>query len=148
MTDVMRTDSCYEERVISRLTNKGLNFFLILSNAKGEIFIIKINNVALGHRVSAMGIFDLFRGSNDGWMTSKDLEVGKDYKYMAEYADRRRKGVTSCRTLKRKAKSKYMKAKRHDFDMWFDMGGDKRDLFFVRTDKPIFKSCKRRRRRS
>ena len=147
MTDVMRVDSCNEERV-SRLINKGLNFFLILSNAKGEIFIIKINNVALGHRVSAMGIFDLFRVSNDGWMTSKDLEVGKDYKYMAEYADRRRKGITSCRTLKRKAKSKYMKAKRHDFDMWFDMGGDKRDLFFVRTDKPIFKSCKRRRRRS
>ena len=112
---------------------------------KGEIFIIKINNMTLGHRVSAMGLFDLFRGSN-GWMTSNDVEVGKDYKYMAEYADRRRKGVTSCRTLKRKAKSKYIKAKRHDFDMWFDMGGDKRDLFFVRTDKPIFKSCKRRRR--
>lgn len=107
--------------------------------------------MALGYRVSAMGIFDLFRGSNgsngsNGWMTSKDVEVGKDYKYMAEYADRRRKGVTSCRTLKRKAKSKYIKAKKHDFDMWFDMGGDKRDLFFVRTDKPIFKSCKRRRR--
>lgn len=101
------------------------------------------------HKVSAMGLFDLFRGSNgsnDGWMTSKDVVVGKDYKYMAEYADRRRKGVTSCRTLKRKAKSKYIKAKRHDFDMWFDMGGDKRALFFVRTDKPIFKSCKRRRR--
>ena len=94
--------------------------------------------------LSAMGIFDLFNGSK-GWLTSKDVEVGKDYKYMAEYADRRRKGVTSCRTLKRKAKSKYIKAKRHDFDMWFDMGGDKRDLFFVRTDKPIFKSCKRRK---
>ena len=106
--------------------------------------------MALVHKVkvSAMGVFDLFRGSNgsnDGWITAKDVVVGKDYKYMAEYADRRRRGVTSCRTLKRKAKSKYIKAKRHDFDMWFDMGGDKRDLFFVRTDKPIFKSCKRRK---
>lgn len=53
--------------------------------------------MALCYGVSAMGIFDLFRGSN-GWITSKDVEVGKDYKYMAEYADRRRKGVTSCRT--------------------------------------------------
>ena len=43
--------------------------------------------MALVYSVSAMGIFDLFRGSNgsngsNGWMTSKDVEVGKDYKYM------------------------------------------------------------------
>ena len=110
---------------------------------KGEIFTKKYCGLYVW--LSAMGIFDLFNGSK-GWLTSKDVEVGKDYKYMAEYADRRRKGVTSCRTLKRKVKSKYMKAKRHDFDMQFDMGGDKRALFFVRTDKAIFKSCKRRRR--
>ena len=91
-----------------------------------------------------MGIFDLF-GVSKEWLTSKDVEVGKDYKYVAEYADRRRKGVTSCRTLKRKVKSKGKGAKRHDFDMRFDMGGDKRALFFVRTEKPIFKSCKRRK---
>lgn len=100
--------------------------------------------MTLNHNVNGMGIFDLF-GVSDGWLTSKDVEVGKDYKYVAEYADRRRKGVTSCRTLKRKVKSKYIKAKRHDFDMQFDMGGDKRAHFLVRTDKPIFKSCKRRK---
>jgi hypothetical protein len=93
-----------------------------------------------------MGIFDLFVSTpKPGWVTSKEVEVGKDYKYIAEYADRRRKGVTSCRTLKRKVKSKSKGAKKHDFDMRFDMGGDKRALFFVRTDKAIFKSCKRRR---
>jgi hypothetical protein len=85
-----------------------------------------------------MGIFDLFNGSK-GWLTSKDVEVGKDYKYMAEYADRRRKGVTSCRTLKRKVKSKYMKAKRHDFDMQFDMGGGISGRYFL---------CERTRRYS
>ena len=95
-----------------------------------------------------MGIFSFFRGSSDpGWVSSKEIEVGKDYKYLAEYADRRRKGITSCRTLKRKVQSKSKGAKRHDFDTMFDMGGDKRALFFVRTDKPIFKSCKRRKRR-
>jgi hypothetical protein len=93
-----------------------------------------------------MGIFSFLTGDkSDGWLTSKDVEVGKDYKYLAEYADRRRNGVTSCRTLKRKVKSKYIKAKRHDFDMRFDMGGDKRALFFVRTDKPIFKACRTNR---
>ena len=93
-----------------------------------------------------MGIFDLFGSTpKPGWVTSKEVEVGKDYKYVAEYADRRRKGVTSCRTLKRKIKSKSKGAKKHDFDMMFDMGGNNRALFFVRTNKPIFKSCKRRR---
>ena len=93
-----------------------------------------------------MGIFDLFGSTpKPDWVTSKEVEVGKDYKYVAEYADRRRKGVTSCRTLKRKVKSKVKGAKKHDFDMRFDMGGNNRALFFVRTDKPIFKSCKRRR---
>ena len=54
-----------------------------------------------------MGIFDLFGSTpKPDWVTSKEVEVGKDYKYVAEYADRRRKGVTSCRTLKRKVKSK------------------------------------------
>jgi hypothetical protein len=143
----MRIDSCYEERVMHvhpGLLNAWLNvFFLILSNAQRRDIHKKC--CGLYTWLSAMGIFDLFSGSK-GWLTSKDVEVGKDYKYIAEYADRRRKGVTSCRTLKRKVKSKYIKAKRHDFDMQFDMGGDKRALFFVRTDKPIFKSCKRRRR--
>ena len=98
--------------------------------------------------INLMGIFSFIRGQSEpGWVSSKELEVGKDYKYLAEYADRRRKGITSCRTLKRKVRSKYVKAKRHDFDMWFDMGGDKRALFFVLTDKPIFKSCKRRKRK-
>lgn len=92
-----------------------------------------------------MGIFSFLTGNkSDGGMTSKDVEVGKRYRYLAEYADRRRKGYTSCRTLKRKVKSKCMKAKRHDFDMMFDAGRDKRALFFVRTDKPIFKACHNR----
>ena len=96
-----------------------------------------------------MGIFSFLTGDkSDGWLTSNDVEVGKDYKYLAEYADRRRKGVTSCRTLKRKVKSKYMKAKRHDFDMMFDAGRDKRALFFVRTEKPIFKACRPRHNRT
>jgi hypothetical protein len=36
--------------------------------------------------------------------------------------------------------------KKHDYDLMFDAGNDVRALFFVRTDKPIFKSCKRRRK--
>ena len=104
--------------------------------------------IILHECIKIMGIFSFIRGKSEpGWVSSNEIEVGKDYKYLAEYADRRRKGITSCRTLKRKVRSKYIKAKRHDFDMWFDMGGDKRDLFFVRTDKPIFKSCKRRKRK-
>lgn len=93
-----------------------------------------------------MGLFSFLTGNEfDDGITSKDIVVGKRYKYVAEYADRRRKGVTSCRTLKRKVKSKYIKAKRHDFDLQFDMGGDKRAYFLVRTDKPIFKACRTRR---
>jgi hypothetical protein len=92
-----------------------------------------------------MGIFSFFRGSEPGWVSSKDIKVGKDYKYLAEYADRRRKGITNCRTLKRKVASKYGRTKKHDYDLMFDAGNDVRALFFVRTDKPIFKSCKRRR---
>ena len=107
--------------------------------------------MALVHKVkvSAMGVFDLFRGSNgsnDGWITAKDVVVGKDYKYIAEYADRRRKGVTSCRTLKRKVRAKQGRRRKHDFDLVFDADKNVRALFFVRTDKPIFKSCKRRKR--
>ena len=96
-----------------------------------------------------MGIFSFFRGSEPrlGWVSSKDVKVGKDYKYLAEYADRRRKGITNCRTLKRKVASKYGRAKKHDYDLMFDADNDVRALFFVRTDKPIFKSCKRRKRR-
>ena len=96
-----------------------------------------------------MGIFSFLTGdkSDDG-MTSKDIEVGKRYRYLAEYADRRRKGYTNCRTLKRKVKSKNIKAKRHDFDMMFDAGRQKRALFFVRTDKPIFKACRPRHNRT
>jgi len=95
-----------------------------------------------------MGMFSFFSGSEPrlGWVSSKDIEVGKDYKYLAEYADRRRKGITNCRTLKRKVASKYGRAKKHDYDLTFDNDA-KRALFFVRTDKPIFKSCKRRTRR-
>ena len=94
-----------------------------------------------------MGIFSFFRGSEPrlGWVSSKDIEVGKDYKYLAEYADRRRKGITTCRTLKRKVVSKQKKHD-YDYDLVFDNDA-KRALFFVRTDKPIFKSCKRRTRR-
>jgi hypothetical protein len=95
-----------------------------------------------------MGIFSFFHGSDPEWVSSKDIEVGKDYKYLAEYADRRRKGITNCRTLKRKVASKQKKQKKHDYD--FDLVFDddaKRALFLVRTDKPIFKSCKRRKRR-
>ena len=92
-----------------------------------------------------MGIFRFFRGSEPGWVSSKDIKVGKDYKYLAEYADRRRKGITNCRTLKRKVASKASNKKKHDYDLMFDAGNDVRALFFVRTNKPIFKSCKRRR---
>jgi hypothetical protein len=91
-----------------------------------------------------MGIFSFFRGSEPGWVSSKDIKVGKDYKYLAEYADRRRKGITNCRTLKRKVAAS--NKKKHDYDLVFDNDA-KRALFFVRTDKPIFKSCKRRTRR-
>ena len=62
------------------------------------------------------------------------MTVGKDYKYVAEYADRRRrKGVTSCRTLKRKVKSRSKGAKKHehDFDMMFDMGGNKWNIVTI-----------------
>jgi len=107
-----------------------------------------IHEIILHDCIKTMGIFSFIRGNSEpGWVSSNEIEVGKDYKYLAEYADRRRKGITSCRTLKRKVRSKYIKAKRHDFDLRFDMGGDKRALFFVRTDKPIFKSCKRRKRK-
>ena len=94
-----------------------------------------------------MGIFSFFRGSEPrlGWVSSKDVKVGKDYKYLAEYADRRHKGITNCRTLKRKVASKQKKHD-YDYDLVFDNDA-KRALFFVRTDKPIFKSCKRRKRR-
>ena len=94
-----------------------------------------------------MGIFSFIRGNSEpGWVSSNELEVGKDYKYVAEYADRRRKGVTSCRTLKRKVPAKFGRKKKHDFDLAFDADKNVRALFFVRTDKPIFKSCKRRKR--
>ena len=96
-----------------------------------------------------MGIFSFLTGNkSDDGMTSKDVVVGHKYRYLAEYADRRYKGYTNCRTLKRKVKSKYIKAKRHDFDMMFDAGRDKRALFFVRTDKPIFKACQTRHNRT
>ena len=91
-----------------------------------------------------MGIFGIFRGSEPGWVSSNDIEVGKDYKYLAEYADRRRKGITNCRTLKRKVVAKQGRKKKHDYDLVFDADNNVRALFFVRTDKPIFKSCKRR----
>jgi hypothetical protein len=95
-----------------------------------------------------MGIFSFIRGDSEpGWVSSKEIEVGKDYKYLAEYADRRRKGITNCRTLKRKVQSKSKGAKRHDFDTVFEADKNVRALFFVRTDKPIFKSCKRGKRR-
>ena len=94
-----------------------------------------------------MGIFSFIRGQSDpGWVSSKDIEVGKDYKYLAEYADRRRKGITSCRTLKRKVRGRCGRRRKHDFDLAFDADKNVRALFFVRTDKPIFKSCKRRKR--
>ena len=94
-----------------------------------------------------MGILSFFRDKSEpGWVSSKELEVGKDYKYLAEYADRRRKGITSCRTLKRKVPAKFGPHKKHDFDLVFDADKNVRALFFVRTDKPIFKSCKRRKR--
>jgi len=94
-----------------------------------------------------MGILSFFRGQSEpGWVSSKEIEVGKDYKYLAEYADRRRKGITNCRTLKRKVPAKLGRKKKHDFDLVFDTDKNVRALFFVRTDKPIFKSCKRRKR--
>lgn len=77
--------------------------------------------------------------SKPDWVSSKDIKVGKDYKYLAEYADRR---LTNCRTLKRKVAAS--NKKKHDYNLMFDAGNDVRALFFVRTDKPIFKSCKRR----
>ena len=104
--------------------------------------------IILPECIKIMGIFSFIRGNAEpGWVSSNELEVGKDYKYVAEYADRRRKGVTSCRTLKRKVRSKSKGAKGHDFDMRFDADKNVRALFFVRTDKPIFKSCKRRKRK-
>ena len=94
-----------------------------------------------------MGIFSFLTGNkSDDGMTSKDVVVGKRYRYLAEYADRRYKGYTNCRTLKRKAADKSKGAKKHDYNMMFDAGRDKRALFFVRTDKPIFKACKTRPR--
>ncbi len=94
-----------------------------------------------------MGIFSFFRGQSEpSWVSSKEIEVGKDYKYLAEYADRRRKGITNCRTLKRKVPAKLGRKKEHDFDLVFDTDKNVRALFFVRTDEPIFKSCKRRKR--
>ena len=94
-----------------------------------------------------MGIFSFITGDkSDGRLTSKDVEVGKRYRYLAEYADRRRKGFTNCRTLKRKVADKSKGAKRHDYNMMFDAGRQKRALFFVRTDKPIFKACQTRSR--
>ena len=95
-----------------------------------------------------MGIFSFIRGNSEpDWVSSNELEVGKDYKYVAEYADRRRKGITSCRTLKRKVRAKQGRRRKHDFDLVFDADKNVRALFFVRTDKPIFKSCKRRKRK-
>ena len=94
-----------------------------------------------------MGIFSFLTGDkSDGGLTSKEVEVGKDYKYLAEYADRRYKGYTNCRTLKRKVVDKSKGAKKHDYNMMFDAGRQKRALFLVRTDKPIFKACQRRSR--
>ena len=96
-----------------------------------------------------MGIFSFLTGDkSDGWLTSKDVEVGKDYKYLEEYADRRYKGYTNCRTLKRKVADKRKGAKKHDYNMMFDAGLQKRALFFVRTDKPIFKACRSRHNRT
>jgi hypothetical protein len=92
-----------------------------------------------------MGIFSFLTVDKlDGGMTSKDVVVGKRYRYLAEYADRRRKGVTNCRTLKRKVADKSKGAKKYDYNLMFDAGRDKRALFFVRTDKPIFKACRTR----
>ena len=95
-----------------------------------------------------MGLFSFLTGNKlddlDG-MTSKDVVVGKRYKYFAEYADRRRKGFTKCRTLKRKELDKSKSAKKYDYNLVFDAGRKKRALFFVRTNKPIFKACRTRR---
>ena len=96
-----------------------------------------------------MGIFSFLTDDNlDSGMTSKDIEVGKRYRYLAGYADRRRKGVTNCRTLKRKIADKSKGAKKYDYNLMFDAGRDKRALFFVRTDKPIFKVCRTRHNRT
>jgi hypothetical protein len=96
-----------------------------------------------------MGIFSFLTGNkSDNGMTSKDVVVGRKYRYLAEYADRRYKGYTNCRTLKRKAADKSKGAKKHDYNMIFDAGRDKRALFFVRTDKPIFKACRPRQNRT
>ena len=104
--------------------------------------------IILHECIKIMGIFSFIRGQSEpGWVSSKELEVGKDYKYVAEYADRRRKGITSCRTLKRKVRAKQGRRRKHDFDLVFDADKNVRALFFVRTDKPIFKSCKRRKRK-
>jgi len=123
---------------------KHCSNFLVLTTLLSR----EIDEIILHDCITNMGIFSFIRGDSEpGWVSSNEIEVGKDYKYLAEYADRRRKGITSCRTLKRKVKSKYIKAKRHDFDLRFDADKNVRALFFVRTDKPIFKSCKRRKRR-
>jgi hypothetical protein len=100
--------------------------------------------------IHPMGVFSFLTGNkwDDGGMTSKDIEVGKRYRYLEEYADRRRKGFTNCRTLKRKAVDKSKGAKKHDYNLMFDAGRQKRALFFVRTDKPIFKVCQTRRNRT
>lgn len=95
-----------------------------------------------------MGIFSFLTDKSDDGMTSQDVVVGHKYRYLAEYADRRRKGYTNCRTLKRKAADKSKGAKKHDYNMMFDAGRDKRALFFVRTDKPIFKACRPRQNRT
>jgi hypothetical protein len=92
-----------------------------------------------------MGLFSFITGNELDGITSKDVVVGKRYKYFAEYADRRRKGVTKCRTLKRKKLDKSKGAKKYDYNLMFDAGHKKRALFFVRTDKPIFKACRTRR---
>jgi len=96
-----------------------------------------------------MGIFSFLTGDKlDDGVTSKDVVVGRKYRYLAEYADRRRKGVTNCRTLKRKVADRSKGAKNHDYNLVFDAGRQKRALFFVRTDKPIFKVCRTRHGRN
>jgi hypothetical protein len=130
-------------------THNGQTLFKLFDsyNIGVERYSFNCMKIKLHNFIILMGILSFIRGKSEpGWVSSKELEVGKDYKYLAEYADRRRKGITSCRTLKRKVRSKSKGAKVHDFDMRFDADKNVRALFFVRTDKPIFKSCKRRKR--
>ena len=74
-----------------------------------------------------------------GMLTTAELKVGERYKQLS---DRHATGFDTCKTLTRKEHLS------KNYGLTFHIGKKRIGQFYNTTDKPIFKRCATRRRRS